>query len=171
MSVCFHRLAAPGQLVLFAMGGTAYLALEIAWRGTTHWTMFLAGGACLCALDALGRLPLPTPLLAGIGAVGVSVLELGTGLACRRLLHVEVWDYSQEWGNLAGLVCPKYTALWFLLCLWVLGMMRFCAVLLPMWPAQRLKVHFITLLFRLRGLEVRFIVLDVCYNKTIGNTA
>ena len=67
MSVCFHRLAAPGQLVLFAMGGTAYLALEIAWRGTTHWTMFLAGGACLCALDALGRLPLPTPLLAGIG--------------------------------------------------------------------------------------------------------
>ena len=68
---------------------------------------------------------LPTPLLAGIGAVGVSVLELGTGLACRRLLHVEVWDYSQEWGNLAGLVCPKYTALWFLLCLWVLGMMRF----------------------------------------------
>lgn len=125
MSVCFHRLAAPGQLVLFAMGGTAYLALEIAWRGTTHWTMFLAGGACLCALDALGRLPLPTPLLAGIGAVGVSVLELGTGLACRRLLHVEVWDYSQEWGNLAGLVCPKYTALWFLLCLWVLGMMRF----------------------------------------------
>ena len=72
-----------------------------------------------------GRLPLPTPLLAGIGAVGVSVLELGTGLACRRLLHVEVWDYSQEWGNLAGLVCPKYTALWFLLCLWVLGMMRF----------------------------------------------
>lgn len=125
MFVCFHRLAAPGQLVLFAMGGTAYLALEIAWRGTTHWTMFLAGGACLCALDALGRLPLPTPLLAGIGAVGVSVLELGTGLACRRLLHVEVWDYSQEWGNLAGLVCPKYTALWFLLCLWVLGMMRF----------------------------------------------
>ena len=112
MSVCFYRLAAPGQLVLFAMGGTAYLALEIAWRGTTHWTMFLAGGACLCALD-------------GLGPVGVSVLELGTGLACRCLLHVEVWDYSQEWGNLAGLVCPKYTALWFLLCLWVLGMMRF----------------------------------------------
>ncbi|MFR4667361.1 MAG: putative ABC transporter permease [Subdoligranulum sp.] len=56
---------------------------------------------------------------------GLRVLELGTGLACRRLLHVEVWDYSQEWGNLAGLVCPKYTALWFLLGLWVLGMMRF----------------------------------------------
>lgn len=40
-----------------------------------------------------------------------------------------------------------------------------------MWPAQGLEVHFITLLFRLRELEVRFITLDVCYNKTIGNTA
>ena len=50
MSVCFHRLAAPGQLVLFAMGGTAYLALEIAWRGTTHWTMFLAAEGIQCAV-------------------------------------------------------------------------------------------------------------------------
>lgn len=40
-----------------------------------------------------------------------------------------------------------------------------------MWPAQRLEVRFITLLFRPQGLEVRFIALDVCYNKTIGNTA
>ena len=37
-----------------------------------------------------------------------------------------------------------------------------------MWPAQRLKVHFITLLFRRHDLEVRFITLDVCYNKTIA---
>lgn len=109
MSVCFHRLAAPGQLVLFAMGGTAYLALEIAWRGTTHWTMFLAGGACLCALDALGRLPLPTPLLAGIGAVGVSVLELGTGLACRRLLHVEVWGITARNGATLPGLCAQNT--------------------------------------------------------------
>nr|HRM28803.1 hypothetical protein [Gemmiger qucibialis] len=67
MSVCFHRLAAPGQLVLFAMGGTAYLALEIAWRGTTHWTMFLAGGACLCALDALGLQCVQQCRNAGVG--------------------------------------------------------------------------------------------------------
>lgn len=125
MSVCFRRWAASGQPVLFVLGGTAYLALEIAWRGTTHWTMFLAGGACLCALDALGRLKLPSMMLAGIGAVGVSLLELATGLACRRLLHIQVWDYSCEWGNLAGLVCPKYTALWFVLCLWVIAAMRF----------------------------------------------
>lgn len=121
--VCFQQRTS-GAAVLFPMGGTAYLALEIAWRGTTHWTMFLAGGLCLCALDALGRLALPVPLLAAIGAAGVSGVELLTGLLCRGLLHIEVWDYSREWANWAGLVCPKYTALWFLLCLWVLSIMR-----------------------------------------------
>ena len=33
---------------LFLLGGGAYAALELAWRGTTHWTMFLTGGVCLC---------------------------------------------------------------------------------------------------------------------------
>lgn len=108
MSVCFHRLAAPGQLVLFAMGGTAYLALEIAWRGTTHWTMFLAGGACLCALDALGRLPLPTPLLAGIGAVGVSVLELGTGLPAAVCCMLRCGITARNGATLPGL-CAQNT--------------------------------------------------------------
>ena len=34
------------RLSLFCLGGGAYAALELAWRGTTHWTMFLAGGVC-----------------------------------------------------------------------------------------------------------------------------
>ena len=75
------------RLSLFCLGGGAYAALELAWRGTTHWTMFLAGGV-------------------------------------RRLLHIAVWDYADEWGNLAGLVCPRYTFYWFLLCGWVIFVLR-----------------------------------------------
>ena len=32
-------------IILFALGGAGYQAIELAWRGTTHWTMFAAGGA------------------------------------------------------------------------------------------------------------------------------
>ena len=46
------------RLSLFCLGGGAYAALELAWRGTTHWTMFLAGGVCLCLLQALAAAPL-----------------------------------------------------------------------------------------------------------------
>ena len=36
------------QISLFILGGSGYLAVELAWRGTSHWTMFLAGGI-VCA--------------------------------------------------------------------------------------------------------------------------
>ncbi|MEE0800253.1 MAG: hypothetical protein U0L91_03115 [Gemmiger sp.] len=121
-----YRMAGQAELLaLFPLGGTAYLALEIAWRGTTHWTMFFAGGVCLCALQWLEYRPMPVPVLAAVGAAGVSGVELAFGLVCTGVLHCRVWDYSREWGNLAGLVCPKYSALWYLLCLWLLATMRF----------------------------------------------
>ena len=62
--------------------------------------------------------------LAGAGAAAVSGLEVCIGLACREVLHIVVWDYSAEWGNLAGLVCPRYCLYWFLLCGWVILVLR-----------------------------------------------
>ena len=110
---------------LFFLGGGAYAALELAWRGTTHWTMFLAGGACLCLLQWLAARPLPLAAAACTGAACVSGLELAVGAVCRVMLHTAVWDYTGEWGNLAGLVCPKYTLYWFLLCGWVIFVLRY----------------------------------------------
>lgn len=112
-------------LCLFLLGGSAYVGVELAWRGASHWTMFLAGGACLCYLGWLAARPtLPLLWAAALGALGVSALELAVGLACTRLFRLQVWDYSHEWGNLGGLVCPKYTLFWFVLCGWVLWIMR-----------------------------------------------
>lgn len=112
------------RMSLFVLGGGGYLAVELAWRGTSHWTMFLAGGVCLCLLQQLAARKIPLLLAAGIGALGASVLEIVVGLLCRNFLHIAVWDYSQEWGNLAGLVCPRYTFYWFLLCGWVVTVLR-----------------------------------------------
>ena len=109
---------------VFILGGAAYLGVELAWRGMTHWTMFFAGGLCLCGLCRLERSGRPLAPLALRATGGVLLVELAVGLFCTRLLGVPVWDYSGEWGNLAGLVCPKYTLLWFLLCLWLLAGLR-----------------------------------------------
>ena len=98
---------------VFILGGAAYLGVELAWRGMTHWTMFFAGGLCLCGLCRLERSGRPLAPMALRATGGVLLVELAFGLFCTRLLGVPVWDYSGEWGNLAGLVCPKYTLLWF----------------------------------------------------------
>ncbi|MDD4850058.1 MAG: hypothetical protein PHO10_05095 [Gemmiger sp.] len=108
---------------LFLLGGAAYVGIELAWRGTSHITMFAAGGLCLWLLAWLNTLAAPLPLCAALGAFGVTLVEFATGLTTRAL-RLRVWDYSHEWGNVAGLICPKYTVLWFFLCLWVLYAMR-----------------------------------------------
>lgn len=124
------------KLLLFGMGGFAYLAAEVAWRGMTHWTMFFAGGISFCCLIWLDNRPgLPVVVGAGIGAAGITTLELFTGVLCTALLKVRVWDYSAEWGNLFGYICPKYTMFWYILCLWLLIMMRLAHLL------SRLKIR------------------------------
>ena len=109
---------------LFAMGGAAYVCLELAWRGRSHWTMFAAGGCCLCLLRVLAGCKLALGRAAALGAGVVSAVELAAGLLCNRVLHLAVWDYSAEWGNVAGLICPKYSFLWYLLCAWVIFWLR-----------------------------------------------
>ena len=82
---------------LFLLGGGAYAALELAWRGTTHWTMFLTGGVCLCLLQALADRPLPLGPAAAVGAAGVSGLELAVGAVCRRGLRGKKADHTYGW--------------------------------------------------------------------------
>ena len=51
--------------ILFYLGGSAYMGLELLWRGRSHGSMFLAGGLCFLLIGHLGevrpRLPL-TPV-------------------------------------------------------------------------------------------------------------
>jgi len=112
------------RLVLFVMGGAGYMGLEVAWRGATHWTMFFAGGAAVLLLTALANGPLPLWAAAGLGAAGITGIELASGLVCQYVLRCAVWDYSAQWGNVAGLICPLYTFYWLILCVWVLFFMR-----------------------------------------------
>ena len=36
--------------ILFSIGGIGYALLEIIWRGKTHWSMAVTGGACFVSL-------------------------------------------------------------------------------------------------------------------------
>lgn len=103
----------------FCIGAVGYGGVELAWRGATHWTMLLAGGLALLLLEAISdRLPLlPLAVQAAAATGAITGLELAVGLVCNRLLAWQVWDYSTQWGNLWGQVCPLYSLYWFALCL------------------------------------------------------
>lgn len=121
-----HRIAAHlpdyDRFVTFCLGAAGYGLLEYLYRGRTHWTMLLAGGAALVLLRGLNRRMAGAPLVlrALAGALAVTGLELAIGLVCNRALGWAVWDYSALWGNLWGQVCPLFSLYWFGLCLLVL---------------------------------------------------
>ena len=100
------------KLMLFYLGGVIYCALELIWRGWSHGSMFLLGGACFLLLGKLGRVPSPLPLLprAFVGALVVTTLELGCGLLVNR--SYQVWDYRDMPLNFHGQICLPFVALW-----------------------------------------------------------
>ena len=50
--------------ILFAIGGSIYIGLEMLWRGYSHWTMGILGGICFIALGLINEiLNWETPLI------------------------------------------------------------------------------------------------------------
>lgn len=100
------------KMILFYLGGCAYMVLELLWRGWSHGSMFVAGGICFLLIGHLGqvepRLGRIPRAIAGAGII--TMVELGVGLVVNR--GYAVWDYRQQPGNLWGQICPLFTALW-----------------------------------------------------------
>lgn len=102
---------------VFAIGSVGYSVIEILWRGNTHWTMTLTGGACLTTLyylyDRFQAQPLWKKALTG--ATVITAFEFVVGCIVNLALHWNVWNYEKLPGNILGQICPLFYLLWFLL--------------------------------------------------------
>ena len=100
------------QSVLFYLGGTLYMAVEFAFRGWSHGSMFLAGGSCFLLLGKLmrqePRLPLIPRML--LGGLVITAVELAAGLLVNR--DYRVWDYRSTPLNFHGQICLPFSLLW-----------------------------------------------------------
>lgn len=102
-------------VTLLLVGGGLYGLLELAWRGRSHWTMFLLGGICFISLGLINEvIPWDMPLWQQIfiGACIVTGLEFLAGCIINIWLGWAVWDYSGLPGNILGQICPQFFILW-----------------------------------------------------------
>lgn len=100
---------------LFSFGGLVYGILEIAWKGSTHISMFIAGGICFLLIDLIDEARLfagSVILQAPLGAVCITAVELVSGVVVNRLMNLGVWDYSGLPLNLWGQICLPFSAIW-----------------------------------------------------------
>lgn len=115
------------EVLIFIVGAAGYAGVEYLYRGYTHWTMVLTGGACLLAFYCYTKETKDTPLLvqAAAGACIVTVFEFCVGVVVNLWYGWHVWDYSREpaicWGRSArcfplyGFCCASSSSCFFLL--------------------------------------------------------
>ena len=100
------------QALFFSLGGAGYVALELLWRGRSHISMFLTGGACFLLLGKLNKTQprLPLILRGLVGGGIITMLELLAGLLFNR--NYAVWDYRHLPLNYHGQICLPFFLLW-----------------------------------------------------------
>ena len=118
--------------ILFIIGGSSYVGVELLFRGYSHGTMFILGGLCFLLIGYLGRMKhrpsLPVQML--LGAAICTVGELIFGLIFNQ--NYTIWDYRHQPGNFLGQICPMFTLLWIPL--------SFLAILVFDWFDEKLRL-------------------------------
>ena len=121
---------------LFFMGSVIGWGLEVLFRRFVSYTNperkwinpgFCTGpylplyGFCLCALYLIASLenviPIEQPfwnkaILFLVMTACMTLIEYLSGVFALKILKVRLWDYSNEWGNLQGIICPRFSAIW-----------------------------------------------------------
>jgi uncharacterized membrane protein len=108
-------IAIDKLLTLFLFGGAVYYIIEVAWRGYSHFSMFIVGGLCFVLIGAINNyFPWELGILQQslIAGAIVTAVEFVSGLIVNVLLGWNVWDYSDFPFNLMGQICLLYALLW-----------------------------------------------------------
>lgn len=103
------------SFLIWCTGGLIYGAIEIMFRGYTHWTMLLLAFVVSIPLDAFNEhIGWDWPLWkqAIFGGTIITIAEFIVGCVLNLWLKMNVWDYSNLPFNLFGQICPQFWAAW-----------------------------------------------------------
>ncbi|MCF0228811.1 MAG: hypothetical protein HUJ76_03850 [Parasporobacterium sp.] len=96
-----------------------------------------------------------------IMALCMDAIEFIGGFVILKLTNTRLWDYTDEWGNIMGLICPKFTLIW------AAASAGYVFFLHPLiidelhWLSKNLTFTFVV------GLFFGFFILDVLYSSKL----
>lgn len=124
-------------LIIFLLGGVGYGAVEIAFRGYTHWSMLLTGGSAFLTLYLINNTFDGTSIFikALFGTVAITILELSVGIVVNRIFSLQVWDYSNLPFNFLGQISLTFSFAWYIISLFAIYLLE---NIVPLNELQRL---------------------------------
>ncbi|NMP37140.1 MAG: hypothetical protein GX051_03300 [Clostridiales bacterium] len=103
--------------LVFGIGAALYSLIEVAFRGFTHWTMSITGGAALVCIH-FTNLKMKARGMFGrcLACCGIiTALEFIVGCVVNIKLGMNVWSYAERKFNVLGQICPLFSFFWLLL--------------------------------------------------------
>ncbi len=102
-------------------------------------------------------------MLIVMGAM-MTVIEYIAGLIFIKGMKIKLWDYSEEWGNISGIICPKFSVIWTLLAAAYYFFVQQYVIRLVEWFADNIAFTFVV------GMFYGILIIDLVYSLNIvGN--
>lgn len=169
---------------LFSMGSFVGWCLELVYRRffsaanpERKWINpgFLTGpylplyGFSLCIVFLLAQINLSfiknqvlqKLILFVVMALMVTFIEYITGLIFIKGMKIKLWDYEKEWGNIKGIICPRYSLYWAILSAIYYFLIHPNIIKSLQWLADHLAFSFVV------GFFYGIFVVDLCYSMNM----
>ena len=89
--------------------------------------------------------------------VSMIVLEYVTGLIFIKGFKVKLWDYSDRWGNIQGIICPAYSFLWTAIAIIYYFFIHPSIIDAVIWFTNNITFSFFI------GIFFGILIIDICY--------
>ncbi|MBO4905055.1 MAG: putative ABC transporter permease [Lachnospiraceae bacterium] len=96
-------------------------------------------------------------------AMGIlmTVIEYIAGLIFIRGMKIKLWDYSDEWGNIQGIICPKFSIIWTVLAALYYFFVQPYVIRMVQWFSDNIAFSFVV------GMFYGIFIIDLVYSLNI----
>lgn len=116
--------------LIFILGGTLGYLIELIFRRIVHkkWVnpgfltgpclpLYGVGTLCLFLISSLDYSFISSPVWRAVFVIAIitaamTLVEYITGLIFIKGMNIKLWNYSDRWGNIQGIICPLFTLFW-----------------------------------------------------------